>query len=50
MTEHADYPHEPNTLPDCEACQTCRHLGDEGDGWCAACGAVDLLTVTEQPS
>lgn len=35
--KHVDYPHEPNTLYDCAACElTCRHAAGEGDGWCVS--------------
>ncbi len=35
--EHADYPHEPGTLWDCEACMhwECGH-GEDEDLWCVS--------------
>jgi hypothetical protein len=43
MTEHADYPHEPGYLWDCEACEAeCFCTTDPGTTSCVHC-AADIM-------
>jgi hypothetical protein len=40
--EHVDYPHEPGTLYDCEACESeCFCEGDGTDWLCLFCSKDD---------
>lgn len=48
MLKHADYPHTPGVLYDCQACESTCFCGPEGDEPCVHCAlnqeSEDLAT------